>query len=212
MGFFEDLLGTSSSSRGKGTLKEADIASGNLMDITGAQGAAAAGQAGQALGQQMGEQMGRQAATSGSQAATQAARTAGVNKGQAALLGGQEAGRAYTSSQQAGQLAGQQLGMGAYDTAANRQLAATQLHGNIGATESGQGMQQGQNLMGGLSKVAGGAASLLGDGGIVTAPTSAVVGEKGPEAVIPLDDMDKVKTILKTVYASRKKGKKDAKN
>jgi hypothetical protein len=164
MGFLDDigesLFGGGKNKRGTNTMKEADQASGRLMDVGGAQGAAAAGQAGQALGQQMGNQMGQTAATLGSQAATQAARTAGVNKGQAALLGGQEAGRAFTSSQQAGQLAGQQLGMGAYDTAANRQLAATQLHGNIGATEQGAGQGALTQGMGALTGLATGALGL----------------------------------------------------
>ncbi len=212
MGFFEDLgdqiggifgLPNAQARAGKATIEEAGKTSAGLANVTGAQGAEAAGASGQALG----ESMGRTAATAGSQMATQAARTAGVNKGQAAILGGQEAGRSFTS----GQTEGQRLGMGAYDTAAQRQLQATGLESNIGQAQQGAGRQQGQDFLGGISKVAG-AAAMLGDGAIVTEPINAIVGDKGPEAVIPLDDMDKVKAILKTVYASRKKGKKDAKN
>jgi hypothetical protein len=211
MGFFQDLGGAIGSAfgiggnseqrRGTNTMKEADVASGNIMEQTPAEAAAAAGAAGAGLG----EQMGRTAATAGSQAATQAARTAGVNKGQAAILGGQEAGRAFTNAQTTGQLAG----MGNYNQAAGRQLQAVGLHGNIGEAEAGVGRQSGQDFMGGLGKLAG-AAAMLSEGGIAMEPTTAVVAEKGPEAVIPLDDMDKVKAILKTVYASRKK--KDKKN
>ena len=211
MGFFEDLgssiggifgLPNDQQRGGQTTIEEARKQAVGA-NLTGAQGAEQAGAAGQALG----ERMGRTAATAGSQMATQAARTAGVNKGQAALLGGQQAGQAFTQAQQAGQ----GLGMGAYDTAAQRQLQDIGLQANIGQAQQGAGRQQGQDFMGGISKVAG-AAAMLGDGAIVTEPTNAVVGEKGPEAVIPLDDMDKVKAILKTVYASRKKGKKDATN
>jgi len=211
MGFFEDLgdqiggifgLPNDQQTGGQTTIEEARKQAVGA-NLTEAQGAEQAG----APGQPLAERMGRTAATAGSQMATQAARTAGVNKGQAAILGGQEAGRSFTS----GQTEGQRLGMGAYDTAAQRQLQATGLESNIGQAQQGAGRQQGQDFLGGISKVAG-AAAMLGDGAIVTEPINAIVGDKGPEAVIPLDDMDKVKAILKTVYASRKKGKKDAKN
>jgi hypothetical protein len=180
------------------------------------------GQAGAALG----EQMGRTAATQGTQAATQAARTQGVNKGQSALLGSQQAGNLFTQ----GQTQGQQLGMGAYGQGAQTQLgavnagtsaAATQGaiganqaqagigQMNVGQGQANQGQQQGQDFWGGIAKI-GGAALGLGDGAIVTEPTAAIVGEKGPEAVIPLSDMEKVKEILKAVYASSKKKKEKA--
>ena len=179
-----------------------------------------AGQAGEALG----EEMGRTSAAQGTQSATEAARTQGINKGQAALLGGQRAGELYTQ----GKLQGQQLGMGAYGEGANAQLGAIGANtaaagtqgaigsnqaqagigqANVGLNQGEQGRQQGQDFMSGIGKLAGGIAAFLGDGGIVTQPTTAVVGEKGPEAVIPLNDMDKVKAILKTVYSTTKKKK-----
>jgi hypothetical protein len=37
---------------------------------------------------------------------------------------------------------------------------------------------------------------MLAEGGIVTAPTMAIIGEKGPEAVIPLDQMPQGQTII----------------
>jgi hypothetical protein len=223
MGFFQDLGGAVGSAFGLGGNKQekwgkeaqdiAEMRARQIANQTPAEAAAAAGAAGAGLG----EQMGRTAATAGSQAATQAARTAGVNKGQAAILGGQEAGRAFTQ----GQTTGQYAGMGNYNQAAGRQLTATGLEAQIGQGEQAGGRQQGQDFMGGISKLAGGIASAagggaggaaagLGEGGIVMEPTTAIVGDKGPEAVIPLDDMEKVKAILKTVYNSRKK--KDKKN
>jgi len=196
-----------------------------LQKKNASQYAKEAGLAGQALG----EQLGRTAATQGTQAATQAARTQGINKGQAALLGSQQAGNAYTQ----GQLQGQQLGMGAYGQGANTQLgainagtAAAATQGSIGSSQAqaglgqlgaglGQGQlgqQQNQDLFGGISKLAGGIAGGGGgggmaEGGIVMSPVTATIGEAGPEAVIPLNDMDKVKAILKTVYSTTKKKK-----
>ena len=210
MGFLESLTGTDQGNQGKWAQKDAEKANYKFMQQTPEAVAAAAGAAGQGLGQQMGEQMGRTAATQGTQAATQAARTSGVNKGQAALLGGQQAGQAFTQGQQSGELIGTQLGSSNYNQAAGRQLQSIGQEAGIGTGQQAAGRQTGQDLMGGISKAAGFLG--LGDGGIVTEPTQAVVGEKGPEAVIPLNDMNKVKEILKTVYASRKKGKKNAKN
>jgi len=199
---------------------EASGRAGLLANKSAGQYAKESGLAGQALG----EQMGRTAATQGTQMATQAARTQGVNKGQAALLGSQQAGSAFTRGQQQGQ----ELGMGAYGQGAGAQLGAVNAEtgaastlGGIGAGQAGAGLglmnvgqnqaefgrQQGQDFMGGIGKLAGGIAAFLGDGAIVTEPTAAVVGEKGPEAVIPLNDMDKVKSILKTVYSTTKKKK-----
>jgi hypothetical protein len=107
--------------------------------------------------------------------------------------------------------------MGNYNQAAGRQLTATGLEAQIGQGEQAAGRQQGQDFMGGIAKLAGGIPTGgagvgvgLGEGGIAMEPTTAIVGDKGPEAVIPLDDMEKVKAILKTVYSSRKK--KDKKN
>ena len=223
---------------GQGTMgSAADIAgeaggrAGALANRSAGQFAQESGRAGQALG----EQMGRTAATQGTQAATQAARTQGVNKGQSALLGSQQAGNLFTQ----GQTQGQQLGMGAYGQGANTQLGAvnaeTGAAGTMGGIGAGQaqagigqmnvgqnqaelGRQQGQDLWSGISKVGGaiatGGKSLLGggaaEGGIVMQPTRTLVGEAGPEAIIPLNDMDKVKEILKIVYASSKKKKETA--
>ena len=63
-----------------------------------------------------------------------------------------------------------------------------------------------------MKAVAKMAMTAAGDGKIINGPTMALVGEKGPEMVLPLNDMDRVREILKTVYAIRKKGKKNAKN
>jgi hypothetical protein len=109
---------------------------GKIADMSAGQYAQQAGQAGQALG----EQMGRTAATQGTQAATQAARTSGVNKGQAALLGSQQAGNAFTNAQ----TAGQQLGMGAYGQGASNQLGAVNAQTGAAGTQGNIGAQQGQ--------------------------------------------------------------------
>lgn len=158
-GFFSDIgsaiFGGGQAGRGESTLQEADRTASGLSGVTGLQGAAEAGQAGQALG----EQMGRTAATQGTQAATQAARTQGINKGQAALLGGQQAGQLFTQ----GQTAGQGMGMGAYDTAAQRRLAATQLKSNIGQAEQGAGRQGQQDALSGLGGLASAGLGLLSD-------------------------------------------------
>jgi hypothetical protein len=146
--------------------------------------------------------MGQQAAKSGTQAATQAARTSGVNKGQSALLGAQQAGNAYTQGQQAGQ----GMGMNAYAQGANTQLGgvnaqtgAGQAQGNLGTNQINSGQEaakQGNAATGSLISAVGGAFGLK-DGGVVTQPTKAVVGEAGPEAVIPLDRISEILAKLK---------------
>jgi hypothetical protein len=135
--------------------------------------------------------MGQQAATMGTQEATQAARTAGLNKGQAALEGSQQAGKLYTQGQQAGQ----GMGMQAYGQgAANQTNAATNL-GNLGTAQYAGGsgaMQQGNSASGALlSGVGGGLSGLFkaAKGGVVTKPTPVLAGEAGPEAIIPLDKL-----------------------
>ena len=182
-----------------------------------------AGQAGQALG----EQMGQTAATQGAQQATQAARTAGVNKGQAAMLGGQQAGNLYTQ----GQTAGQGMGMNAYGQGANTQLggvnaqtaasgaqtqagAATGAIGaNQGALGLGQqqaGQQQGKDTWSGIGNAVGAVAKFAGlaNGGVVDKPTHAVVGEAGPEVVLPLTDPKRMAEILRKIGLD--KGAKEA--
>lgn len=129
----------------------ASTALGGIAGKGAGQFAQEAGQAGQALGQQMGTE----AATQGSQAATQAARTAGVNKGQAALLGGQEAGRAFTQGQQTGR----GMGMEAYGQGANTQLGGAQSQGTLGTNQTSGGLAssgQGNQATGGLLNAIGG--------------------------------------------------------
>ncbi len=51
--------------------------------------------------------------------------------------------------------------------------------------------------------VAAGVVKALGEGGIVTGPTQALIGERGPEAVIPLDKMSGIGTrVIVHVYGS----------
>jgi hypothetical protein len=169
-----------------------------------------AGQAGQALG----EQMGQTAATQGAQQATQAARTAGVNKGQAAMLGGQQAGNLYTQGQQAGQ----GMGMNAYGQGANTQLggvnaqtaasgAQTQAgaatgqigaqQGALGLGQQNAGQQQGKDTWSGIGNAVGSVMKFLGKGGVATSPS--VVGEAGPEVVLPLTDPKRMAEILRKI-------------
>jgi hypothetical protein len=154
----QNAAGMGAAQQGGATMGAAAGTAGQLAGKSAGQFAGEAGQAGQALG----EQMGRTAATQGTQAATQAARTSGVNKGQAALLGSQQAGNAFTNAQ----TAGQQLGMGAYGQGANTQLGAVGTQGNIGAQQgqlgtnlisAGQGAaKQGTDAGGGLLSAIGG--------------------------------------------------------
>lgn len=150
----------------------------DLQKRSAGQYAKEAGMAGQGLG----EQMGRTAATQGTQAATQAARTQGINKGQAALLGSQQAGNLFTQ----GQNQGQQLGMGAYGQGANTQLGAVNAgtsaaaaqgaigsglaqaalgQSNIGLGQAGQGQQAGKDFWGGLTGGLLAGANAAGGGG-----------------------------------------------
>lgn len=124
------------SQAGQSNQNNAGQALGNAANLSAGQFAQQAGQAGQALG----ERLGSTAASGGTQAATQAARTSGVNKGQAAILGGQEAGRAFTS----GQTTGQGLGMNAYGQGAANQIGAAQAQGNLGTNQMYGGAQQAQ--------------------------------------------------------------------
>jgi hypothetical protein len=60
----------------------------------------------------------------------------------------------------------------------------------------------------GVSSIAGAVGGLVGkipglaDGGIVTGPTLAVVGEAGPEAVIPLSKMNQMGNVTININAN----------
>lgn len=163
---------------------------GNIAGTTAGQFAEGSGKAGAALG----EQMGRTAATGASRNALQSARTGGLNAGQAAQLGGQAGGQAF----QQGQAQGQGMGMQAYGQGASNQLGAAQSQGTLGLGQQTAGTEsskQGNAATGGLLNAVGGLFGLK-DGGIVDSPTAAVVGEAGPEAVVPLSDPERIKAIL----------------
>lgn len=119
-----------------------------------------------ASGQQAGEQIGRENATVGTQQALQAARTAGVNKGQAALVGGQQAGNLFTQGRQQGQ----GLGTGAYQTArgqnigaATGQAQAAGVQGGIGGQQGAAGAAQQGSFLSGLGGLATAGLGLLSD-------------------------------------------------
>jgi SLT domain-containing protein len=61
-----------------------------------------------------------------------------------------------------------------------------------------KGIKSVSHLAGGIGHAVGGIAHAIGlaSGGIVTSPTLAVVGEAGPEAVLPLTDPRRAQTIL----------------
>lgn len=158
---------------------------GQLAQKGAGQFAQEAGQAGQALGQQMGQE----AATQGSQAAAQSARTSGVNKGQAAILGGQEAGRAYTQGQQAGR----GMGMNAYGQGASTQLGAVGTQGNIGSMQGALGSQQ---MQGSQSQAAQGNAAT---GGLLSAVGGLFSDEKMKEGVKRAPDIEQILKKIKPV-------------
>jgi hypothetical protein len=211
MGFFQDVgnwfgditganqanLAKEQQKAGQANEAAAGTTLGQIGGTSAGQFAQQAGQAGQALGNQMGQQ----AATMGTQQAMQAARTAGLNKGQAALEGGQQAGRLYTQGQQAGQ----GMGMESYGQGAQTQLGGATQQGNLGVNQMG-GAQQGQAAAG---KAGGGLLSAVGglfglkEGGIVEKPTKAVVGEAGPEAVLPLTKPDRMAKIIAEVLTKK---------
>lgn len=139
------------------------------------------------------EEQGRAAAQQGTRAAEQAARTAGLNKGQAALAGAQRAGDIY--SQTYGQ--GVQTGVQNYMTGtgqiagqgsemAGRQLAGAGLKAGIGGTRANVGQQQSQAAMGLIGNLAG-AGAMLSD-------------EEAKEAVQPLDLDEALKRIRPVTY------------
>jgi hypothetical protein len=68
--------------------------------------------------------------------------------------------------------------------------------GMLGSSQLGSGntaMQGGNAATGSIINAVGG---LFGEGGIVTEPTNAVVGEAGPEAILPLTDKPRMEDIL----------------
>ena len=154
-------------------------------------------------------------ATAAAQRNLQAARGAGLNAGQAAQLAAQGTGQAFSQGIEAGrQQYGQNVGqaLGAQGQLANQQLGQQQLQtqatgfgGQLGAAQAEQGRQTGQDLWSGITKLAGGVSTLLGKpasfakGGVVAQPTNAVVGEKGPEVVLPLNDKERMAQILEKI-------------
>lgn len=185
--WFGNILGTNQAnqasdqfSQASGNINAASTALQGIQNKSASDYAKESGQAGQALG----EQMGQTAATQGTRAATQAARTQGVNKGQSALLGSQQAGNLYTQGQQQGQ----GLGMQAYGQGANTQLGGAAALGNMGTNEQANAAQSQAASTKQGSLLFGGALSALAEGGVVDKPTPALVGEEGPEAIFPLSD------------------------
>jgi hypothetical protein len=159
MGFFDwlgDMTGfgqaNTANDQNSRSFQNWDAAAGSLKggaDTSATQFAKESGEAGNALG----EQMGSDAATAGTQKATQAARTSGLNKGQAALVGSQQAGSLYTQ----GKAMGQGMGMNAYGQGAGNKVNAAANLGNIGTNQAnagsestGQSTKAGGALLGGL--------------------------------------------------------------
>ena len=69
---------------------------------------------------------------------------------------------------------------------------------NIGGsvTQSASGIiSQAGGILGGVGRAIGGLIPFASGGGIVTGPTPALVGEAGPEAIIPLDKLNQGVTI-----------------
>jgi hypothetical protein len=151
-----------------------------------------------------------------------AARTAGLNKGQAALEGGQAGGNAAAAAMPGA--IGQEQGvyMGGLNTGAGLStglgsVAAGAL-GSAGSTAAGMAGEQGKQGMQGFQQTAGGILSGAGSGavgmgapaflralkkgGITEGPSLA--GEAGPEAVIPIHKLLRakpraVKEVLKVI-------------
>jgi hypothetical protein len=115
-------------------------------------------------------QAGQAAATQGSRSALQAARTAGVNPGQAALAGAQQAGDIYGRTYQGGLESGrQQYQQGTQQFAqqgaemAGRQLQGAQLQGQQGKDIYEQGRAKGQATLKGIGNIAGAVGGMLSD-------------------------------------------------
>lgn len=215
MGFFEDIgaafgVGPGNKAQreakrtqdqAKGVISEGGKTLGGIAGTSEAQSVANAAQAGSALG----EQRGRSQAQEGTRSAMQAARTGGLNKGQAGILGSQQAGGLYAKGYETGQdkgidafgnATGQRIG------AAQGQVGAGQAIGNVGQAQGQAGTAQAGALGGTIGGIAGGVGQALkpfDEGGIVEEPTAGIVGEAGPEAVIPLTDPARAAEVLKPI-------------
>lgn len=129
----------------------------------------------QAAAEQLAGQQAGRAAIAGSQAALQAARTAGLSKGQAALLGGQQAGGIYGAgydtalnrgmdrySQATGQFAQQGAEMASRgQQALGTQLAAGGQLAGIGGQQVGQAAQTAGQTWAGIGALAGGLSPVI---------------------------------------------------
>lgn len=201
MGFLEDLTGQTQSNKGYQAYDKGVRAAQSVAGTSATDQAKLSGQA----GQQLGNQMGLDAATLSAQKGSQAARAQGLNKGQGALVGAQQAGGAFTQAQQAGQLAG----MDAYGQAQNTRVNAANTLTGAGLGMKQAGAQAGQSFAGGIGGLLGGLSSLFAKGGVVTKPTNAIIAEKGPEAILPLNDKEATAAILKKL--GFEKGAEEAK-
>jgi hypothetical protein len=152
-------------------------------------GGQAAGQA-YTQGQQTGQQLGM------------GAYGQGASNQLGAINAGTNAGQAQSAN------AGQTIAQGnAQNNLANTTLNQAQVQGNIGAQQGALGTSQLTNANDASQAGAQNAGALmsgigslfqpkLSKGGIVDKPTSAIVGEAGPEAILPLSNPDRVKQIL----------------
>ena len=120
-----------------------------------------------------------------------------MNKGQAAMLGGQASGQAYTQGQQAGQ----GLGMGAYGQGANTQLGAVGTQGSIGSAQG----QLGTNQMNASTNQS--AQGNQATGGLLSAVGGLFSDEKMKEDVKKAPDIE---SILAKIDPVRFKYKKEA--
>lgn len=221
MGFFSNMFGGEDKKAGRRELRGASQTASGVASQAQPYGAAYDAGTAASMGANAGdymrkaqesarglaEEQGRVAATQGTRAATQAARTAGLNKGQAALAGTQRAGDLYTGAQQAGLQSGignymtgtgQMAGQGA--EMAGRQLGAAQIRAGIGGQQLQAGQQQGAATLGAMGDVVGAGIGLLkpkASGGVVTKPTAILAGEDGPEVILPLTKPNTLDAILR---------------
>jgi len=162
MGFWQgvgdwwgNLTGGTQQKAGNKQMAQAGKLAGQIGGVSEAQQMANAQQAASGLA----EQQGQTAATQGSRAALRAARTSGLNAGQAAMLGSQQAGDLYTNQYQQGL----QSGMNQYGQATQNRLAAAGLQGQIGQAQQQAGAQKGQQFWGGVTGLASAGLGLLSD-------------------------------------------------
>ena len=94
----------------------------------------------QTAAQGLASQQGAQAAAGAAAGGVQAARTAGLNKGQAALAGGQQAGNAYSGAYSQG-----------VNQGVNQYQAATGQMANVGSTQASLAQQAAQSQQAGAS-------------------------------------------------------------